>query len=192
MPENEREAWNQRYREGSHGGSEPDPFLIESERTLLAAAFPQAGSALDVAGGTGRHAVYLAERGWRVTLTDISSVGIAHARARAAGRNVTIQTVEGNTSELDFGHERFDLVLVFFYLERNILPALAAALRPGGLVLYKTYTEEHEKFARRVGRPIYYLRPGELLTAFPGFRVLHYRESMIERGVAELAARKPL
>ena len=193
MPQNEREAWNQRYRDGSHGGSGPDPFLIKSYEEFIQPLFPAGGSALDVAGGTGRHAVYLAERDWRVTLADISELGIERASDLATRRGVTIDFLIGDARSLEFGRERFDIVMVFFYLEREIFPALCAAMRPGGLIVYKTYTHEHEKFASRgLSHPMYFLGDNELLHAFPGFRVLHYRESVHERGIAELVARKPL
>jgi tellurite methyltransferase len=193
MPQNEREAWNQRYRDGSHGGSGPDPFLIKSCEEFIQPLFPAGGTSLDVAGGTGRHAVYLAERAWRVTLADISEVGIKRAHDLATRRALTIDFLIGDARSLEFGRERFDIVMVFFYLEREIFPAFCAALRPGGLIVYKTYTHEHEKFASRgLSHPMYFLGDNELLHAFPGFRVLHYRESVHERGIAELVARKPL
>ncbi len=193
MPKNEREAWNQRYRDGSHGGNGPDPFLIQSCEEYIQPLFPAGGRALDVAGGTGRHSVYLAERAWQVTLADISEVGVERARERAKRHGVKVDFLIGDTRDLAFGRERFDVVMVFFYLERDIVPALGAALSPGGLIVYKTYTHEHEKFAiHGLSHPMYFLGDNELLHAFPGFRVLHYRESVHERGIAELVARKPL
>lgn len=193
MPHNEREDWNQRYREGSHGGSGPDQFLVRSHEEFIQPLFPLSGAALDVAGGTGRHALYLAERGWRVTLADFSEVGLERARAAARQRGASLDFIVGDTREIDFGMERFELLLVFFYLERDIFPKLSAALRPGGLLVYKTYTHEHEKFAaHQLSHPMYFLRDNELLHAFPGFRVLRYHESIRERGIAELVARKPL
>lgn len=192
MPQDERAAWNQRYRDGSHGGSGPDRFLVASHAEFIQPLFPVGGAALDVAGGAGRHALYLAERGWRVTLADISDVGLERARAAAEQRAARLDFIAGDTRDIDFGAERFDLVLVFFYLERDIFLKLSAALRPSGLLIYKTYTHEHEKFAaHRLSHPMYFLRDNELLRAFPGLRVLHYYESVRERGIAELVARKP-
>jgi len=116
MPRNERDAWNQRYREGSHGGSGPDPFLIKSCEEFIQPLFPAGGTALDVAGGAGRHAVYLAERAWRVTLADISELGIERARDLAKRHGVTIDFLIGDARSMDFVRERFDLVMVCFYL----------------------------------------------------------------------------
>jgi 2-polyprenyl-3-methyl-5-hydroxy-6-metoxy-1,4-benzoquinol methylase len=128
-----------------------------------------------------------------VTLADISESGIERARDLAKRHGVTIDCLIGDARSLDLSREIFDVVMVFFYLERDIFPMLGAALRPGGLIVYKTYTHEHEKFASRsLSHPMYFLGDNELLHAFPGFRVLHYRESVQERGIAELVARKPL
>jgi 2-polyprenyl-3-methyl-5-hydroxy-6-metoxy-1,4-benzoquinol methylase len=128
-----------------------------------------------------------------VTLADISELGIERARDLATSHGVAIDFVIGDARGLEFGRGKFDVVIVFFYLEREIFPMLGAALRPGGLIVYKTYTHEHEKFAiHGLSHPMYFLCDNELLHAFPGFRVLHYRESVHERGIAELVARKPL
>src|SRR5208282_6509039 len=120
MPQNERDAWNQRYRDGSHGGSGPDPFLIKSCEEFIQPLFPAGGTALDVAGGAGRHAVYLAERAWRVTLADISETGIERAHDLAKRHGVTIDFLTGDARSLAVGRERFDIGMVFFYLERDI------------------------------------------------------------------------
>ncbi len=183
----EREEWNQRYGRGEHLERKPNAFLVKAYREFVAPRFPSAGTALDVAGGTGRHAIWLAQRGWEVTLVDISDVGVAMASEEARGAGVNIHAKAADLRTYDFGRERFDLILVFYFLERAIFPALAAALKPGGLILYKTYTREHRKF-RACSHPMYFLEPGELRGAFPGFEVLRYGE---RDGMAELVARKP-
>ena len=66
---------------------------------------------------------------------------------------------------------------------------LRECLRPGGLLVYKTYTDEQPRFWERPN-PRHLLQSNELLHAFPDFRVLHYRETLIEQGVAELVAQK--
>src|SRR5258707_378705 len=79
----ERDRWNQRYRMGTHGTSKPDPLLIEAFERYVEQLFPQAGMALDIAGGTGRHAIFLASKGWSVRLIDIAEAGIVNAQANA-------------------------------------------------------------------------------------------------------------
>ena len=59
-------------------------------------------------------------------------------------------------------------------------------------MVYKTYTREHENFSTKgLSHPMYFLERHELLRAFPEFFVLHYRESVQQKGIAELVAQKP-
>ena len=189
--EEERARWNRKYGEGSHTSLEPDPFLLEAYEEFVAPLFPAPGAALDVAGGVGRHAIWLAQRGWQVTLVDISEVGTAKASENAAVAGVPLRVETADLLTYNFGHEAYNLILVFFYLQRELFSRMAAALKPGGLIVYKTYTREHQNFARfGLQHPMFFLEPNELLHAFPGLHVLHYRETLREKGVAELVAWK--
>ena len=195
MELDEKASWNKKYSEGSHGSLEPDPFLVSAYDEFLAGKPP--GIALDIAGGVGRHAIWLAQRGWRTRLIDISDVGIGLAEknaSRALGPVAKEFLITSEVADLnsvqDFGREQYDLVLVFYFLERELFPALAAALKPGGLLIYKTYTTEQKNFPGGPRHPMFLLQPNELLHAFPSLRVLHYPETIREKGVAELVARK--
>jgi tellurite methyltransferase len=191
MEIDEKSLWDKKYSEGSHGSLQPDPFLVTAYEEFLSAASP--GLALDVAGGVGRHAISLAQRGWRVKLVDISEIGVKQAEenAKQTGTASSIATeVRDLNSVQDIGREQYDLVVVFFFLQRELFPVLAAAIKPGGHLIYKTYTTEQQRFNGGPSHPMFLLQPNELLHAFPSLRVLHYHETIQERGVAELVARK--
>jgi tellurite methyltransferase len=191
MEIDEKSLWDKKYSEGSHGSLQPDPFLVTAYEEFLNAASP--GLALDVAGGVGRHAIWLAQRGWRVKLVDISEIGVKQAEenAKQTGTESSIATeVRDLNSVQDIGREQYDLVVVFFFLQRELFPVLAAAIKPGGHLIYKTYTTEQQRFNGGPSHPMFLLQPNELLHAFPSLRVLHYHETIQERGVAELVARK--
>lgn len=191
MVRDEKALWNRKYSEKSHMAMEPDPFLVSAYSEFLAGASP--GTALDVAGGVGRHTLWLAQRGWMVKLLDVSEVGMEHARKTifASGAEAG---VEFEVADLQIcrglGEDQYDLILVFFFLQRELFPALLSALKPGGLLLYKTYTLDQKRFAGGPSHPMHLLEPDELLHAFASLRILHYHESVHEKGVAELAARK--
>lgn len=188
--------WNKKYSEGSHSSLDPDPFLMSAYHEFLFGTSP--GLALDVAGGVGRHAIWLAQRGWRVKLVDISEAGVKQAEqnAKQTGTASSIAfEVRDLNSEQNLGREQYDLVVVFFFLQRELFPALAAAIKPGGHLIYKTYTTEQQRFgggrfSSGPSHPMFLLQPNELLHAFPSLRVLHYHETTQERGVAELVARR--
>lgn len=187
----EKTLWDKKHNEHSHSSLEPDPFMVSAYDEFLFDGSP--GLALDVAGGVGRHSIWLAQQGWRVKLLDISEVGIKQA-AENTKRTGTAGLISSEVHDLnvmqDLGREQYDLVIVFFFLQRELFPALISTLKPGGLLIYKTYTTEQKNFAGGPSHPMFLLQPNELLRAFSSLRVLHYHETVQERGVAELVARK--
>jgi SAM-dependent methyltransferase len=190
MEDNARIEWDRRHAEGSHSSHTPDPFFVSAYEQFVAPNFKYVGRALDIAGGIGRHAVYLAERGWLVTLMDISDVALKQARRHAEERDVHILAEQIDLTEAQLPASAFDLVLVFFYLERSLLPQIADALRPGGILIYKTYTREQLKMVGGPTHPMHLLEPNELQGAFSQLRILHYVETIENKAVAELVARK--
>ncbi|HEY6253099.1 MAG TPA: class I SAM-dependent methyltransferase [Candidatus Angelobacter sp.] len=190
MGRNEKNLWNQKYREKSHSSLEPDPFLVSAYSEFFAGSPP--GMALDAAGGVGRHTRWLVERGWRVRLVDVSDAGMELARKNIP--EACAASVEFEVADLqerkDLGHEQYDLILIFFYLQRELFPALISALKPGGFLFYKTYTVDQQLFEGGPSHPMHLLRHNELLQAFASLRILHYHESIRGKGVAELAARR--
>ena len=190
MEENARIEWDRRHAEGSHSPLTPDPFFVRAYEQFVAPNVKYVGRALDIAGGIGRHAVYLAERGWLVTLMDISDVALKQARRHAEERDVHILAEQIDLTEAQLPAAAFDLVLVFFYLERSLLPQIAEALRPGGILIYKTYTREQLKMVGGPTHPMHLLEPNELQGAFSQLRILHYVETIEDKAVAELVARK--
>jgi tellurite methyltransferase len=171
---------------------EPDPLLVQAHQDFIKPFFPSAGAALDLAGGIGRHAIWLAQRGWQVTLLDISEIAIAKAKSTAEDKAINPTHIDlqiGDASDFT-APNRYDLIAVFFYLQREIFPELQNSLRPGGLLIYKTYTKLQSQFAGGPSHPMHLLDENELLHAFPSLTVLHYRETIHERGVAEFVGRK--
>jgi len=198
MTTDERALWNARYAEKSHASMVPDPFLIQAFENYVSPLTTSTSgrAALDVAGGVGRHAIWLAKHGWKVTLLDISdeAIAIAKRNAEEAGMALDLRT----QSAADFFAQpkaaQWDVIVVFFFLERELFPALIQQLKPGGLLIYKTYTTEQPKLRPGEGptHPMHLLKRNELLRAFTGLEILFYRETVKDRGIAELVARRPL
>lgn len=200
MDVDERALWNRKYTEGSHASLDPDPLLLSAYAEFLSTR--PAGSALDVAGGAGRHSIWLAQRGWRTRLLDISDVGVKLAE-RNASRVLgpirkefllSAEVVDLNRMQ-NLGAEEYDLILVFFFLQRQLFPALISALKPGGFLLYKTYTTDQQRSSGGASKsgpsnPLFLLKPNELLHAFGSLRVLHYHETTQDKAVAELVGQK--
>ncbi len=163
--------WDERYRRGEHPGPDPDPFLVR-HAPLIRQLLPRGGTALDLAGGAGRNAAYAAGLGFTVTLVDAS------AEALVKARSLPITVIHADLERGGYIPQSaaFDLVMVFFYLQRDLFPAIETALRPGGILIYRTYTTERLRRHPKAN-PNFLLQPGELRTAFPNLHALAYEES---------------
>jgi tellurite methyltransferase len=167
-----------------------------------------AGPALDIASGTGRHALMLAARGQHVTAIDFSTValGILEARARRVGapvhrgesiqeggrpRKDGLELVDADLEKIRLPEHRYDLILCIQYLERNLFRQMARALRPNGVLLMETFTRAQLEFTGGPRNPAHLLENGELREAFPELCVLFYRELRAGQGIASLLARRP-
>ena len=189
-----RADWDAKHRvvEGLLPG--PDPFLAEARPYLaLAAVGPQCLRGVDVASGAGRHAVQMASWGIETLAVDYSDVAlrIAASRAAAAGCGLAPRCLDLEDPATDLGDGAYDLVSVFNYLHRPLVPALKRCVRPGGIVVYKTYTQEQRKFDAGPRNPAYLLHERELLELFAGFDHLVYREACESEATAALIARRP-
>ena len=152
----------------SHLTSPPSDWIVRwaAERPV--------GTALDLACGGGRHLRWLAARGWQVTGVDRD----ATALAVLAGLGECLEAdIENGPWPLT--GRQFDLVVVTNYLWRPLLPAIAAAVAPGGCLLYETFARGHETLGRP-SRPDFLLQPGELLQAVKGLQVLGYESGRLE------------
>jgi len=157
------------------------------------------GRALDVAGGRGRNALALAQAGWEVEVVDHSPERLDEARARAGALNLPVRTrcVDLEATADPLPKEAFELVVVVHYLHRELFPALKAALRPGGAIVYETFTREQARFGKPRS-PDHLLETGELREVFAGWEVLAEREGqagpdgrLALRMVASIVARRP-
>ncbi|GAC1341097.1 MAG: class I SAM-dependent methyltransferase [Candidatus Dormibacteria bacterium] len=125
--------WDRRYTEHVWT-TEPDPLVVEMAGPLAV------GHAVDLGCGTGRHAIWLAQRGWTVTGVDASAVGLQQAAARAASLGIDLTLVQADLADYRPPAKGFDLVLL-----ANVHPTAeqraatlaqaARAVAPGGRLL---------------------------------------------------------
>jgi SAM-dependent methyltransferase len=151
--------------------SAADPAFRTAPNALLAAVASsrRPGRALDVCMGEGRNAVFLAQQGWDTAGIDLSTQGLARARARAADARVSLTIIEGSAIEFDYDSERWDLIS-FLYAPVPITdPAFVsratASLRAGGVVVVESFASDRDEQRRR---PVD-IDPRDLRAAFAGF-----------------------
>ena len=178
--EADRERWNAKYRE--EAATEPASFLA-----ALAGRLPVSGRALDVAGGAGRNARWLSQRGLQVTIADISDVGLQRAAALAPG--VQVARLDLEAEPLPAGP--WDLILVSHFLHRPLFAHFPGLLAPGGLLAVAHPTVTNLERNPRPGRQ-FLLEDGELKRLATGLALLVYEEAWFPSGryEAHLLAQK--
>jgi len=131
------------------------------------------GRALDLAAGSGRHALFLARQGYRVDALDISDGGLR----RFARRHPNIRAACVDLEHFSIPPRRYDLIVNIRYLSRRLMPYIVAGLRPGGVVIFETFLRPRPLLPEDRHREAYFLRENELLNLLAPLRVLYYRES---------------
>jgi tellurite methyltransferase len=182
----ERERWNTRYASRVNiDVGEPHPFLRE-HLTLL----PK-GRVLELAMGEGHSAIFLAQQSFSVTGVDISHVAVARARhaSQAAGVIVDAHRMDLRTATLPAN--TYNVVICFYYLQRDLSPQIVNTLRISGMVIYETYAVDQTRYGHPTS-PGHLLRPNELLEAFRALRIRVYRVLVVEgpKAVASLIGEK--
>lgn len=185
------EGWEQRYRTeaDSSDGSLPDPTPLVEQFLSLA----QPGTALDLAAGTGRNAIWLARQGWDVTAVDGASAAIEILNKRAAQSGVSVHTVVADLEKGEYMIKpaAWDAITICYYLQRGLLEQAKAGLRAGGLIVVIVHTTEGDELPTETRTS-----PRELISYFDGWDVLHQYEGKPNdpehrRSVAEIVARRP-
>jgi SAM-dependent methyltransferase len=188
--QDQRARWDIKYEQGLPSLTEPDPFFISAYERFVNPSLPKPGVALDLAGGLGRHALWLASRNWQVTVVDLSDVAIGKLSQAALELNVKLELLVGDASDYKFELIRFDLIVLFYHLDRSLFPKIVSALKPGGLLICKMSLrwDSGESLTTASTNP---LHRNELPSLVPELDVLHHQERPVrDRGVAEFVGRK--
>ncbi len=188
MTGSDRRRWDRKYAAGEGPAHfRPNRLLTENQNLLTG------GQALDVACGFGGNALYLASLGYRVDAIDVSAVALARAQREARRRGLQVNLVQADLAHWWLPLSHYDLIIVFFYLNRQLLPLLGAALRPGGL-LFQANRNKRFLEIRPGFNPDYLLEPGELhrLASTAGLEIVHYADSPADRRYnSQIIARRP-
>ncbi len=168
--EEDRRKWNVKH--GSAGPASQPAQVVQDHWQLA-----PAGTALDLACGRGRHALFLAEQGIHVDALDISEVALS---------TVTHPLVRPQRIDLDnylIPQNAYSLIVNISFLDRRLFAGILAGLNPGGLLIFQTALADNP----HISNPAWKLSPNELLRVFASLRILFYQE---KEGIASLVAKQ--
>ncbi len=175
--EAERSMWNEAYRKSLGFKQTANQHLVDSVKGR------KPGTALDLAMGQGRNAVFLATKGWKVTGVDISDEGIRVAKDAATKARVKLTAVQADVDSYDLGKDKWDLVtLIYAGSDPTMIEKIKPSIKKGGLFVVEYF---HKDATAGVG--IGGFADGELATRFVGWKVL--KDEVVE-DVADWGLRK--
>jgi SAM-dependent methyltransferase len=164
-------TWDERFRRGEYP-TDPDPAALLAR---WVDRFPD-GRALDVATGTGRNAVFLAERGYEVDALDRSRTGLEITAERARDRGVAdrLNPIRADLTEYAFRADAYDVVTISFYRAVDRLPDVRDALTDGGVLFVEHHLRTTDDVDLGPSGDRYRFATNELLRACLDLTVLHY------------------
>lgn len=180
VSQDSKTQWDQRYSRPTFiFGKSPAQFLAENYQYI-----PYEGSVLDMGMGEGRNAVFLAQKGYKVTGVDLSSVAVKKSYLLAQEFGVKIKGVVASLKDYKINPGTFDAIICFYWVDRGMVDKIKTWLKPGGILIYEAYTlRERDRDPGKRADPLNdnYLREEELLRFFPGMRILKYQEPLHEK-----------
>ncbi len=172
--------WDERFATGEYP-REPDPSpVLRAYESVI----PD-GRALDVAAGTGRNAVHLADVGYEVDAVDRSAEGLRITRDRASERGPDVaerlNPIQADLTSHGFPREAYELITISFYRAVDRFPDLVDALVPGGYLFVEHHLRSTDSTPSGPTSDRYRFAANELLHAGLGLTVIRYDEGTEER-----------
>jgi SAM-dependent methyltransferase len=181
----DRIRWDQIYRDQEQAYPPPDPLLFEYTPPILDSAEHRA---LDVAAGVGQNGLWLAAQGYLVDMIDVSRIALLKAQDEMGRRQIrSVNLYQADLDTYEFQPNTYELICVFRYLKREMIPHLRSCVRPGGRILYETYNIRYLETVPGFN-PAFLLEIGELAGYFADWKILHNIDG---KQMSSLVAIKP-
>jgi SAM-dependent methyltransferase len=184
MSAEDREKWDQRYREGAYASRNyPSEFLRNRVEIL------NIGRAMDLACGLGRNSIYLAELGFEVDAIDVSLVGLEIAREKAKERRLLIHWLnEDLVNDWTIPTQQYDLILMFRFVSSEVLLKLPQLLAQGGALIIEEHLQWPQGNVVGPSGNRFRVKPGELMEGCKELDVLFHYEGLVDEPDGSMAA----
>lgn len=190
MSQADRKKWDRRYREGAYlERVRPAALLVEWLPRL------RQGTALDLACGAGRNALFLAQSGFSVDAVDISPVALERARATADSLGVNVNWLQADLESDPLPAQVYDLIVMMRYVNHALAPMLASRLAHDGYFICEQHLVTTEDVTGP-SSPQFRFKRGELRKYAQDLEICYYEEGLVDdadgrqASLARLVARR--
>lgn len=171
---NKLKKWDDAYKDADIATATPAQVLLENEYLL-----PKKGDVLDLACGRGGNALFLARLksfNLQVDAIDVSPVVLDKLKQYAAQNDLAINCHLRDIESQGLLQKQYDVIVVSYFLDRDLFPAIVSALKPNGLLFYQTWSQEKVDDTGP-NNPKFRLASSELLRLTTSLVPLLYREN---------------
>lgn len=173
MSKKHKEKWNKKYRERDHHNQkEPSNILVEWEPQL-----PE-GKAFDIGCGTGRNALFLAQKGYTVDAIDFSEEALNIAQDRARKLNLKVNWILDNVNKYEFPTKEYNVIVISFFHPQQKITEIKKSLKEEGIIIMENHISTEDEINRGPSNPHFRFEPNELLNIFSNFQILFYEEGI--------------
>lgn len=166
-----KHKWDEAYKHAEFSGAAPAQVLVDNVYLL-----PQSGEALDLACGRAGNAQFLAKRDFEVDAMDVSSVALDGLGTFIKQHELSISCELRDIESEGLGNKKYDVIVVSYFLNRELFPQIIAALKPEGLLFYQTWSQLKVD-DRGPSNPEFRLKEGEFLELCSPLQTVFYREN---------------
>jgi SAM-dependent methyltransferase len=182
------------------------PLIEKYLSTIQTLQTSKQAPVLDLACGHGRNGLYLVENDINVCFADVNGESLEQVEQSLHLTSIDKQKL-AECWEIDFEqantdplfNKSFTAVMVFRYLHRPLFDQIKAAIKPGGMIIYETFTQQQAQFGRPKN-PDFLLKPSELADLFEDWQILHSFEGVknasqngdVKQAIAQIVAVKPI
>ena len=183
------QKWNEAYKDADIASAKSAQVLSENAH-LLPSSLLQSSHALDLACGRAGNSIFLAEQGFNVDAVDISPNVLESLESFVKQLSLPISCECRDIETTGLSNKKYDVIVVSYFLNRELFPQIINALKPNGLLFYETWSQEKVDDSGPTN-PNYRLRAGELLDLSQALRPLFYREEGVQgelsKGIRNIA-----
>ncbi|WP_299871893.1 methyltransferase domain-containing protein [uncultured Cocleimonas sp.] len=167
-----KDKWDQAYQQADFSSAKVATVLSDNSYLLPLSG----GDALDLACGRAGNAQFLAKNGFIVDAVDISSVVLDGLSSYVMENKLQIDTILRDVESDGMPEKRYDVIVVSYFLNRELFPQIVESLKPGGLLFYQTWSQL-KVTDTGPSNPDFRLKAGELLDLCDSLQIILYREN---------------
>ena len=168
---NKQDKWDEAYQDADIASAKVTQALADNSYLL-----PQNGTALDLACGRAGNAVFLAKKGFEVDAIDVSPVVLSHLKKYVVSQDLSVDCIQRDIENEGLSDKQYDVIVVGYFLNRDLFPQIIKALKPNGLLFYQTWSQLKID-DKGPSNPDFRLKAGELLSLTTPLRTVLYQEN---------------